>query len=63
MTWYKDVEHGVYWEQDGENEQLAREEFVEPNFAFAAVMLGTTEEALRNAEPKPVPPTPKAALE
>jgi len=60
MTWYKDVAKGVYGE-DGDDEQLAREEFVEANFAYAAIILGTTEHELLNAKPKPYEPAVRDA--
>ena len=59
VTWYKDTKHGVYWMQENGDELIAREEFVEDNFEFAALTLGTTVDELQNASVKDIPDVPK----
>ena len=61
--WHIDTEKGVFWMQEDDEEWFAREEFVRPDFEFAAIMLGTTAEALENATPAPVPPSTREEAE
>jgi hypothetical protein len=57
VDWYHDRHLRVYWTRSGDDrEPLIREEFVFMNYGDAAALLGTTIDALLEAEERPYRP-------